>query len=222
MTAGTGIVDEGQVQAALDIVLTTGRASVASIQRRLELAYTKAADIMDQLEARGIVGPARGSDPREILIKDPAEAKAKAPVALPEHPERKEEKAKAAAKKGPHVEKRKEVRSLQCTLTPEELMTCARQMADAENEIQHLNAEKENFVAQFKSKLSQAEGVVSGKASMIRCGYEFRNVDCEQVKDFDKGTVTVFRLDAGRAVVESRSMTEDEKQMGLALDPVEA
>jgi S-DNA-T family DNA segregation ATPase FtsK/SpoIIIE len=53
---------------ALDIVRRTRRASTSSLQRALRIGYTRAARLMDIMEARGIVGPPRGSDPREILI----------------------------------------------------------------------------------------------------------------------------------------------------------
>ena len=46
----------------------TRRASTSSLQRALRIGYTRAARLMDIMEARGIVGPPRGSDPREILI----------------------------------------------------------------------------------------------------------------------------------------------------------
>ena len=38
------------------------------MQRRLRLGYTRAARIMDELELRGIVGPNKGAEPRDILI----------------------------------------------------------------------------------------------------------------------------------------------------------
>jgi S-DNA-T family DNA segregation ATPase FtsK/SpoIIIE len=53
---------------ALEIVRRTRRASTSSLQRALRIGYTRAARLMDMMEARGIVGPPRGSDPREILI----------------------------------------------------------------------------------------------------------------------------------------------------------
>jgi len=53
---------------ALDIIRETHRASTSSLQRRLRIGYTRAARIMDIFEEKGIVGPPRGSDPREILI----------------------------------------------------------------------------------------------------------------------------------------------------------
>lgn len=53
---------------AVDIVLETGQASVSMLQKRLNLGYTRAARIVDEMEEKGIVGPFRGSKPREILI----------------------------------------------------------------------------------------------------------------------------------------------------------
>ena len=53
---------------ALDLVRRTRRASTSSLQRAFRIGYTRAARLMDIMEARGIVGPPRGSDPREILI----------------------------------------------------------------------------------------------------------------------------------------------------------
>ena len=44
------------------------KASVSLMQRRLRLGYTRAARIMDELERRGIVGPGKGAEPRDILI----------------------------------------------------------------------------------------------------------------------------------------------------------
>ena len=60
--------DEEMIQQAIEIIRQTRRASTSSLQRRLRIGYTRAARIMDLLEERGIVGPAQGSDPREILI----------------------------------------------------------------------------------------------------------------------------------------------------------
>lgn len=53
---------------AIAIIRETRRASTSSLQRRLSIGYNRAGRLMDRLEERGIVGPPRGSDPREILI----------------------------------------------------------------------------------------------------------------------------------------------------------
>ncbi len=60
--------DDGLLQQAMEIIRQTRRASTSSLQRRLRIGYTRAARIMDLLEQRGVVGPAQGADPREILI----------------------------------------------------------------------------------------------------------------------------------------------------------
>ena len=61
-------VDDELLNQSIEIIRETRRASTSSLQRRLRIGYTRAARIMDNLEERGIIGPPRGSDPREILI----------------------------------------------------------------------------------------------------------------------------------------------------------
>ena len=54
--------------AAVDVVLETGQASAAMLQRRLRLGYARAARLIDEMEEKGLVGPFTGSKPRTILI----------------------------------------------------------------------------------------------------------------------------------------------------------
>ena len=56
------------LEQAVEIIRQTKRASTSSLQRRLRIGYTRAARVMDILEQKGIVGPAQGAEPREILI----------------------------------------------------------------------------------------------------------------------------------------------------------
>ena len=66
---GSGIdEDEEIVQQCIEIIRIEQKASVSLMQRRLRLGYTRAARIMDELEDRGLVGPNRGAEPREILF----------------------------------------------------------------------------------------------------------------------------------------------------------
>ena len=53
---------------ALEIVRELETASISLLQRRLRIGYNRAANIMDDLEANGIVGTQDGSKPREVLI----------------------------------------------------------------------------------------------------------------------------------------------------------
>ncbi len=52
---------------ALDIVVQAGKASASYIQRRLKIGYNRAARLVEEMEERGIVGPAQGSKPRELI-----------------------------------------------------------------------------------------------------------------------------------------------------------
>jgi S-DNA-T family DNA segregation ATPase FtsK/SpoIIIE len=53
---------------ALKTILLTGKASTSYLQRKLKIGYVRAGRLMDLLESEGIVGPARGSKTREILV----------------------------------------------------------------------------------------------------------------------------------------------------------
>lgn len=56
---------------AVRTVCQHDRASASLLQRRLSIGYARAARILDQLEAAGIVGPGEGAKPRDVLVKNP-------------------------------------------------------------------------------------------------------------------------------------------------------
>ena len=53
----------------VDYVIKAGKVSASFLQRKYRLGYNRAARIIDLLEERGIIGPANGSKPREVLVK---------------------------------------------------------------------------------------------------------------------------------------------------------
>ncbi len=53
---------------AARFIITSNTASTSSLQRRYSIGYNRAGKIMDQMEAAGIVGPASGAKPRQVLI----------------------------------------------------------------------------------------------------------------------------------------------------------
>ncbi len=55
---------------AVETVLTLQQASASVLQRKLRVGYARAARLIDMMEANGVVGPHRGSKPREILVED--------------------------------------------------------------------------------------------------------------------------------------------------------
>lgn len=59
---------DAKINEAIEVVVESGMASTSLLQRKLSLGYARAARIVDQMEEKGIVGPHRGSKPREVLI----------------------------------------------------------------------------------------------------------------------------------------------------------
>lgn len=58
------------LEEAVKLVIDSGRASTSLLQRRLGIGYPRASRLMDQLEEEGVVGPANGAKPREVLWED--------------------------------------------------------------------------------------------------------------------------------------------------------
>jgi DNA segregation ATPase FtsK/SpoIIIE, S-DNA-T family len=71
--AGGGMDDLGEPDDALfneaaETVIRSGKASASLLQRRLRVGYARAARLLDLLEERGVVGPADGARPRDVLV----------------------------------------------------------------------------------------------------------------------------------------------------------
>ena len=60
--------DEDILLKCIEVIRTEKKASVSLLQRRLKLGYGRASRMMDTLEERGIVGPGKGAEPRDILL----------------------------------------------------------------------------------------------------------------------------------------------------------
>ena len=64
---GEDEIDEMYMK-AVDIVMEAGQASTSLLQRRLRIGYGRAARILDIMHERGLIGPPRGSKPREVIV----------------------------------------------------------------------------------------------------------------------------------------------------------
>ena len=60
--------DDPLLWEAADIVVNSQLGSTSSLQRALSVGYARAGRIMDMLENKGVVGPANGSKPRDVLL----------------------------------------------------------------------------------------------------------------------------------------------------------
>ena len=66
---GGGREDKDQLyDEILDYAIRTGKISTSLIQRKFNIGFNRAARIIDQFEEDGVVGPAKGSKPRDVLV----------------------------------------------------------------------------------------------------------------------------------------------------------
>ena len=68
--AKAAILSDAEIlRKAAEVVVEVGKCSTALLQRRLLIGYGRAARLVDELEAKGVIGPARGgNEPREVMI----------------------------------------------------------------------------------------------------------------------------------------------------------
>jgi S-DNA-T family DNA segregation ATPase FtsK/SpoIIIE len=65
---GDGNFDDDLVPDAIEFIRQNKKASASLLQRKLSIGYARAAKILDILEEKGMIGPARGAKPREIFL----------------------------------------------------------------------------------------------------------------------------------------------------------
>lgn len=63
-----GEIDDELFEEAAEAVIRAGKASTSMLQRRLRIGYARAARLVDLLEEQGVVGPADGARPRDVLV----------------------------------------------------------------------------------------------------------------------------------------------------------
>ncbi len=73
MASGAKAGDEQLIEDAIRVVCQYDRASASLLQRKLSLGYARAARILDQLQDLGVVGPAEGAKPRDVILRNAEE-----------------------------------------------------------------------------------------------------------------------------------------------------
>lgn len=101
------------------------------------------------------------------------------------------------------------VSQLQCPLTEAELLAFGLQMADSLNTTKHIEAQLQGFKDQIKGKLAEQQGITEKCTALIRDKYEFRNIDCTIVYDYESGIKTTIRDDT-RQIIKEAKMTNAE------------
>ena len=66
--AGGGEFGDPLVAKAVSIIRETNKTSISFLQRKLKVGYNRAAEIVEELEERGLIGPDKGQGQRDIFL----------------------------------------------------------------------------------------------------------------------------------------------------------
>lgn len=124
---------------------------------------------------------------------------------------------KRAEKDQRFVSLRRVVRNLPCRLTGDELLTRADELSVVVQETTAEEGRQTDVKAQMKARLTELDARKTRLAITIGRKEEYRDVEVELVADIQAQTTTVHRTDTGE-VVETRPMSEQEKQAALPLE----
>ena len=109
--------------------------------------------------------------------------------------------------------------TLECKhiFSQDELSALMMEMAEANYEAERAEDEKKEVVAQYKARIETHESRRKSAGGKIRAGYELRPTACRQVVDYDKGTVTIYRLDTNM-IISERNLTPAESQITMSFE----
>jgi hypothetical protein len=125
-------------------------------------------------------------------------------------------------KKAQTLEVRKLERTLKCVLTPEEILTLGKDLAEKTQLASQIEADKKRVVKEFDAKIAEADAGIQLASGKIQNGYEYRTVKCtETIGEPDENKKTVRRLDTGE-IVEIRELNAEEKQRVLEFEKEQA
>lgn len=107
--------------------------------------------------------------------------------------------------------------TLPCSLTDEEVLKFAGELANANREVDNAIDEKKALTQQATAKVKKAEAHRDNITGIVASRTEWREVSVHRVFDYEKSIVTETRTDTGE-VIASRAMSDKEKQSTLLED----
>ena len=115
----------------------------------------------------------------------------------------------------PKTKKIKVVKELRCALTDEELLERGQSLARTLEQIQKREADGKAYAAAVKSDIEGYKSEGQKLYHQISEKSEWRQVECNEVHDFEKWRVSVVRTDTGE-IVSERAMWDEERQDEIA------
>ena len=107
--------------------------------------------------------------------------------------------------------------NLKCDLTDAEKQNLGADLAEAIACKAEAESELKSFQTQIKARIAANDATILSCSEKIRKGYDFRNVDCKEIKDFEADKLFQIRLDTGKIIFE-RTLENYERQKELPLE----
>lgn len=105
---------------------------------------------------------------------------------------------------------------LRYTFTKEETEEISKQMAIALLSKSEAEDRLKSVSTQIKSTITEAEAKARACAEKVRSGYEYRDIECIRIYDYDANTVRFIKEETGE-VLEQRSMSPSERQLPIGV-----
>ena len=97
----------------------------------------------------------------------------------------------------------------------DELKEVASIMAEKTQELDDIELQKKSAMSSFKERLDSCKMEVVSHARLYKDGYEMRDIECEEIKDFDSGIIQYIRTDTG-TIARTKKMSAEDRQRGVA------
>lgn len=110
------------------------------------------------------------------------------------------------------------IEDLPVTLSDEDIRVRGRELARAAAEVQRAELRKAQIMATCKSEIEVHSTEMSRLTEIVNNGWEFRQVEVEEVHDFSSNRVAYVRTDTAELLRE-RPMTPEERQRPLPMSP---
>ena len=124
-------------------------------------------------------------------------------------PKKNEEEARISVTHGKQV--------LAVFLTDDELLEQAKKMAESTEDAERAEQDRKSSATHYKALEEEAQGKARAARTLLRNGYDYRDVPVTITKDWDAKTVTITRDDTGQ-IVSAREMRDSELQIEIPSD----
>ena len=115
-----------------------------------------------------------------------------------------------------HIEAEDRTQLLKVLLGNDEVSNLGRQLAEQHKKRELIAAEKKEALGTFTGQLAACDTQIQRLSDAVNQGSEMRHVMCKIEKNYDKGMVTITRLDT-KKLVEKRKLSEEERQMHMKM-----